>query len=376
MKNEKSNLPAQLAEKVKESGIQLNEAQEIASNYAPFMIEANSQAELLKTLELGNPEHIETAKRIKIDLGKICSLASLQKKSDKELVLIKGRFIDGLFNTVEGFARLTQKDAETIEKHSENLQKEALQKLKIERINELAEFGVDGGDFPALSVDEFEAFLSSMSESVYSHFLNGLKIDFQAKKDAEKKAENERIELQKKQSTFNERERILLPFSAYAPVYDLQIDTTEEDFKQMLINSEQLKKDSIEKQKKIEKQNLELKELAEKQEKINAEAQKKADEEKKRLELIVETQKKKNLELEKAEKERADAEKLENQRIEKEARDASKAPDIDKMIILINQMNLVVPELKDKKVKECAEEISNKFNSFKNWSKNQLKELK
>jgi len=366
MKNEKSNLPAQLAEKVKESGIQLNEAQEIASNYAPFMIEANSQAELLKTLELGNPEHIETAKRIKIDLGKICSLASLQKKSDKELVLIKGRFIDGLFNTVEGFARLTQKDAETIEKHSENLQKEALQKLKLERINELAEFGVDGGDL----------FLDTMSESVYSHFLNGLKIHFQAKKDAELKAENERIELQKKQSTFNERERILLPFSAYAPVYDLQIDTTEEDFKQMLINSEQLKKDSIEKQKKIEKQNLELKELAEKQEKINAEAQKKADEEKKRLELIVETQKKKNLELEKAEKERADAEKLENQRIEKEARDASKAPDIDKMIILINQMNLVVPELKDKKVKECAEEISNKFNSFKNWSKNQLKELK
>jgi len=55
-----------------------------------------SKATSVKQLKIGNEEDVEKAKRIKLDLGKICSRASQQKTIDKEIVLLESRFIDAL----------------------------------------------------------------------------------------------------------------------------------------------------------------------------------------------------------------------------------------------------------------------------------------
>lgn len=183
MKTVVEKLPVKLEEQVAASGLELTEAQSIAANYAPIFQEVAEQEAILKTLKKGNIEDAATAKRIRINLGKICSKADSQKKSDKEKVLVRGRFIDGLFNAANGYGRMTQEAAKEIEDYFENLEKERIEKLQSERAEELAKYG--GAEYPELG---------RMSEDVWLNFLTGTKANYQAKIEAEEKAEAERLE--------------------------------------------------------------------------------------------------------------------------------------------------------------------------------------
>jgi hypothetical protein len=178
-------LPEQLNEVVKNSNISdLTKAQRIASNYAPFMEAVNDQMEIIKTLKKGNLDHLQIAKRVKLDLGKICSGVSDQKKIDKDTLLIETRFIDGLFNTVNGAARISQGEAKEIEMYAENLEKERTTKLQLKRVSLLSEWVEDAA----------ERDLHSMEEDIWKVFLATKKQNYLDVIEAEKKLEAERLE--------------------------------------------------------------------------------------------------------------------------------------------------------------------------------------
>lgn len=197
------NLPAKITQVVKESNItDLTKAEAIAINYGPFMKEVNEQIKALKSLEKGNKEDVEKAKRIRIDLGKICSRASEQKKKDKDVLLLETRFIDSLYNTVNGAARLTQEEAKEIELHFENLEVERIEKLQKEREEELQK----------LEVEAIPDFLGVMEAEVWSNYLAGAKANLEAKKKAEKEAEDKRLQEEKEAKLYEQRKERLIPF--------------------------------------------------------------------------------------------------------------------------------------------------------------------
>lgn len=335
-------LPEELNEVVTKSSLQdLTKAQSIAMNYAPLMESVNEQMNLLNGIEKGNVEHLPLLKRIRLDLGKICGLATDQKKSDKDVLLLETRFIDGLFNTVNGAARLTQSEAKEKENHFEKIEEAKREKLRSQRQLLLDKFNVVTGTGD----------LAMMDESVWSHYIKGVEIDYNNRIEAEKKAEAERIAKEKAEA--EERKRI-----------------AEE-------NAE-LKKQAEEREKadKIRIAKEEKKAEADRMEREKAEAAheaelKKQAEENARLEDELKAKKQAE---EKAEQERLEAEKLKAD----EARKLALAPEKDKLKRWVTSMSIeeiTSPEM-SKETIVVVSDIVSKFDSFKIWAENEIKKIK
>jgi len=191
-------MPSELARVISESKISdLTKAERIASAYAPLMDKVSEQMQVLKTLVRGNEEHVEKAKRIRLDLGKIASEAESLKKSDKESLLLDTRFIDALFNTVNGAARITQAEAQEIENHFIEQERARLAALESERIVMLQKF-----------TEVVPQGLSTMDENVFLNYLKGLEVAYNVRIEAERIAEEERIAKAKAEAEERERIRI------------------------------------------------------------------------------------------------------------------------------------------------------------------------
>jgi len=189
-------ITTELKEVVQSSKIELTKAESIASNYAPILAEVQVQMEVVKTLVKGEKLHVEKAKRVRIDLGRIASKAAAQKKADKDELLLQTRFIDALFNTVEGAARITQNEAKEIEEHFEKLEAERKATLRAERWSVLSEF-----------MDHEPIGLDNMEQTVFDNLLSGAKFAHEAKLKAEQEAEAERLRLIEEQRIEQERIR-------------------------------------------------------------------------------------------------------------------------------------------------------------------------
>jgi len=351
-------LPAVLEQSAQESGLELSKAQAIAVNYVPFMEQAQAEAEKLKDLEIGNPEHVATAKRIRIDLGKICSHLKTRKDTDKAIIKIEDRYIMGLFNSVEGFARLTQKDAEEIEKHAEKLVAIERENLKAERCGILAALDVDGS---AINVEH-------MTPEVWENYLNGVKLNHQAKKEAEEKSEAERVEKQRKAILYTERKAQLLTIWDHVKEDHKSADFGElpdDQFKIILNESKEAKQAHDKAQEETRLENERLKKEAEEKEK-KAKAEREANEKK------LEDERKKREALEKAEADRKATEEKKKKADAAAARKAAKAPDVDKVKAALNACTLDAPEISDAEVIEKLDEITEKFEAFKKWAINKL----
>jgi hypothetical protein len=174
----------ELNEVAQKSGIEVTEAEKLALGYQPLMIEVLTQADLLKPLDKTNPEDAKIAKRVSLDLGKICSRLTTKKAEDKETLLIKTKLIDGLFNVANSTARLTQKDADEIVDYLAGLERDRIAALANVRRAELESYGVDASYLP----------LGSMDDEQYAGFLDNAKLAFEARKAAAEKLESERVE--------------------------------------------------------------------------------------------------------------------------------------------------------------------------------------
>ena len=315
----KVELPNELKTAVQTSGIDLSEAQTIASGYAPLMNELQEEAEKIKGLDVNNPEDVAIAKRARIDIGKINSRVGKQKDDDKALIKVKDRFIMALHNTCKGFGELTQNDAKAIENHAQRLEDERIEALRVERMAELEQFDIESN----------EAQVQLMSDDVWKNYVNGVRLNYEQVKEAEKKAEQERIAKEKKEAEEREAQRL---------------------------ENIRLKKEAEALEKKIEAERVERERLAkieaDKQAKIQADADAKAKKEREareKAEAEAKQAKAKADKLIQDAKDKEEAERIETERIAKEESDAKKAAeqaelkkgDSDKVKDLVNDLEVL-----------------------------------
>ena len=194
------------------------------------------------------------------------------------------------------------------------------------RINEVSKYA-------ELNRIEFE----NMSDESFESFLSGLKSNYEAKIEAEKKAEEERIARETAEA--EERERIRL-------------------------ENERLKAEAEERERQIK---IEREKARAEAERIEAEnmARLKAEQEAKAI-IEAELKAKRDAEI-KAEQQRIEAEL----KAKKEAEKLAKAPIKKQLIMWVDSF-----ELKDTKIEhEKKNQIIEKFESFKHWAKNEIDKI-
>ena len=141
-------------------------------------------------------ESVKEAKTLRLQYVKLRTATAAIHKTEKNAFLNGGRFVD----SCRAAQLLNGEPCETklkeIETHFETMRKEAVQKLQVERGAYLVEYGVEV--FPSL--------LGEMEQEVWDNYINGVKLNFEAKK--KEAAEVEALRAKQEEEAKAEQERI------------------------------------------------------------------------------------------------------------------------------------------------------------------------
>lgn len=356
----------------KEFGLEENQVQTIEQAFMPKIIERDGYVkvyEQLITKEL-TPSLCSEAAELRRKLVKTRTGIAEIHKTQKAFFLAAGRFVDAWKNKETAPIEQMEEKLSEIEKHFEKIEAERIAKLETERTKEISTYS-----------DVFPAGLGRMDESVYTNYLAGLKLAYEARIKAEQEAEDERLAFEMLVKQRNEREIILLKIDGvkfndnmtftlkdlenedYSCMIDAKeiLDCDEDKFNGYLSEFKTTESNNA---KYLENQRIEnekLKTELEKQRKENERIQKEKDAENARL--AKELQDKKNAEA----AANAEAERKEKERLDA-ALKAAKAPDKVKLKTVINSLSIDLPKCSTKEADFIANEITSKFASFKIWA--------
>jgi hypothetical protein len=370
----------------KQFGLEETKASEMVVGLAPTLAERDMlvhQYEQVIQMELGKPAYkaaSELRKRIKENRTKGIEV---WHKNNKEFYLRGGQFVDAIKRKESLINEQMEARLEEIEKHEIRMEQERIAKLQKEREGMLLAYEVENVEKLALG---------TMDDLVWENFLSGTKSSYEARKEAERLAEIARIENERLDSI--ERARTL-EVSRYAKfitekfdlrngsdsdyqIYLAKLVAAEIEYDQeqarLKAEAEELRKKNEEAEAKIRKAREEAEAEAKKAKeaaevearRVEAENQKRLDEERKQREAIEAELKRKQDEEAKAEAER----KAEDQRLAKEAAKLAKAPVKKQLNVWIDSITTEIPTaIADD---ETAKLIYEKFESFKNWAKQQI----
>lgn len=258
-------------------------------------------------------------------------------KVTKDFFLSGGRFIDSIKNKES----LENERMETAllekEKHFENLEKARLKAIHEERVGKLLPFNYEIGN-----VD-----FSAMDENMFNAILLGAETNHKAKLEAERVAEEQRLEAIRLEAEEKEKQRL-----------EMERLKAENEAKEKQLKEEKAKADA---------------ELAEQKRLADIEAKKQAE--------IIAKQKAESDKLAAELKAKADAELKEKQRLENEAKlkleaekKAAKAPIKTKLSVWVDSFSIAIPD-SELLNNDVALEIKSKFEAFKNWSLTQINNI-
>ena len=324
---------AQLEEVVNNSGLAIQEGEEIKQSYIPFLVQLAEIQDQASKINFESPTRLdeEIAGKLRKATVKIRTGASDLKESRKRIHLLKGNLEQAAYNLIAASCKLAEETFVTVEKAREIAETKRQAELKTVRDAEilpLIEFVPAGLD------------MGKMTEEDYQKLLSGAKMQMDAKIEAEKKAEAERIVAE--QARIAEEKRIR-------------------------DENERLKKEAEEKEKQLEAERAKVEQerkLAEETARKEREAlEAKADEERKKAAEIARIEKEKadaalkaeqdaKAKLEAELKAKADAEETARKDAELSAKKAAAAPDRDKLLALAVQISTMkLPELKTPEAK-------------------------
>ena len=278
----------------KEFGLDESNVLTIEQAFMPKIVERDGLKIIYEELILGDitPQLSVEAGTLRKKLVKVRTGIAEIHKSQKAYFLAAGRYVDAWKNKETLPIEQMEEKLSEIEKYAERMEAERLLKLRTERNEKLIVYGFD-----VATIDS-----AQMTEQSFELFLNGVKIAYEQKIEAEKKAEEERIAKEKAES--EERERIR-------------------------IENERLKKEAEAKEKQLQeeraKAEAEKKAIEEKARKEKEEAELKAKKEREEQEKILKAEREAKEKLEKEIKEKAEAEAKEKARIEIEKQQKEKA---------------------------------------------------
>ena len=182
------------------SGLDESKAKQIEAVFAPMveMLKGFEAAyDEIAALEI-SPDKCKKAKRLRLDIAQVRIQADQVRKVQKEEYLRAGNAIQGVYNILKFAVADKEEKLKGMETHYERIEAEKKIRLSSERQAELSKYDIDG---------EFID-LGSMSDSVWTNYLAGVKANYEAIIAAEKKAEEERIEAERKEAEEREKMRL------------------------------------------------------------------------------------------------------------------------------------------------------------------------
>ncbi len=388
-------------------GLNETKAKEIESMFNSMlakMVELEKEFNEIAKLEI-NPETCEKARDLRLRYVKVRTGTAEIHRELKAFYLNGGRFVDGWKNAQLFASQGMEEKLTAIEKHFEIIEAERISKLQEKRAGELTKY----------EVEYIPDNLGLMPENVWSNFLLGTKTNYEARKEAERKAEEERQENIRLDKRERERRERALPYIDYWQgivdanvLRDLSDEVFEGAFEKIITakkeddkKKEQIRKENIRLQKEAEERERQAKIEAEQRAKAEAERMKKeeaereAREEKERKDreaneaaLRKEREAKERVEAELRAKEEAE-EKARilaeaKQRAEDEARKESEkqahlAPDKKKLEILTEDILRIIlnsiPEVKNSEALKITQEVKIRLEEIRQYIFNQSKSL-
>lgn len=321
-------------------GLEENKALELTSGLTTILTERETlKNAYLDVIELDlNEENLKTFKELRLKIVKNRT-QGIEKwhKANKEFFLTGGRFVDAVKNK-EVFENERMETALLEkEKHFENLEKARLKAIHEERVQKLLPFNYEIGN-----VD-----FSAMDENMFNAILLGAETNHKAKLEAERVAEEQRLEAIRLEAEEKEKQRL-----------EMERLKAENEAKEKQLKEEKAKADA---------------ELAEQKRLADIEAKKQAE--------IIAKQKAESDKLAAELKAKADAELKEKQRLENEAKlkleaekKAAKAPIKTKLSVWVDSFSIAIPD-SELLNNDVALEIKSKFEAFKNWSLTQINNI-
>jgi len=382
--------------KAEDFGVKEQQAKELTTGLESVKSERELLIEAYKdviTLEV-TEDNLKIFKELRLKIVKNRT-QGIEKwhKASKAYFLAGGKFCDAIKNKESLINTDMENKLMDAEKYFENLEKERVEKLTEERKAELI----------ALEVSELElpSGLGEMHETVWKNYLSGVELAFEAKKEAERKAEEERIEAEIIQSLHDERYLKALPLKEFWSEYELTLNfgkQSESDYNDFIDRINNLKAKKEQEQARIKAENEKLKKEAEAKEKARLAEEKKRKEkeeadqkERERLanieadkqakikaeqdaKLKVEREAKEKLEAELKAKEEAEekAKQEEADRLKKEAEEHKKlakakalAPDRKKFNeYLLNIYNIELGDYETTEINSHAEKFTEELKSL------------
>jgi hypothetical protein len=313
----------------KEYGLEENQVLTIEQAFMPKIIERDGFAkvyEQLITKEL-NPSLCGEAAELRKKLVKVRTGIADIHKTQKAYFLAAGRFVDAWKNKETAPIEQMEEKLSEIEKHFERIEAERIIKLEAERIAEISKYS-----------EIYPQGLGRMDESVYTNYLAGLKLAYEARIKAEQEAEAERLRLIEVEKE------------------NARLKAIEDE--RIRIENERLKAEAEAREKAIEEKARKEREAAES--------------EQKRL-LQIEREKQAKLEAELKAKQEAEAAEIKRKQAEEKARleselKAAKAPDKVKLRKYVDSLVIEMPKCSTKEADFISNEIQSKFAAFKVWA--------
>lgn len=189
---------------VKASDFELDEASatDINTSFQPMILARNELAkEYGEIISLDIDADIsKRAGTLRRKLVKVRTGIASVHKTQKHMFLMAGKFVDAVKNVQTLPVTQMEEKLSAIEKHQENIELEKIRKLRDARTAELRQYEVEDTALPA--------HLGQMEQDVWSNYLAGVKAAYDQRKEAEAKAEEERIAKEKKEAAEQERIRV------------------------------------------------------------------------------------------------------------------------------------------------------------------------
>lgn len=292
--------------------------------------------------------------RSRLKTVKIRTGSEAVKDERKKVHLLRGNLEQDSWNLIKSTCLLSEETFAQVEKASER--KEATRKanLKAERSELIKPY-----------TEQFEIYpLGEMSQDSFDDLLNGMKLAHEAKIEAFRKAEEERIAREKAEAEERERIRVeneRLKSEAIQKEKEMQAERAKAEAERKAIEAKAEKeRKALEAKAKAERELAEAKLRAEREanEKLQAEIKAKADAE------------------EKAKREAELKEKAEQEAKIIAEKKAALAPDKVKLHVWIESVIMSdIPTGLSNESGTIGLEISNKFDAFKTWANKRINEL-
>lgn len=246
----------------KEFGLEESKANELTKGLKTILAERDVLIDsYVKTIELEiTEENIPVFKELRLQIRDNRTKGiEPWHKVNKAFFWNGGKFVDSIKNKeVAENERMEAKLMEA-EKHFENLEKKRISQLEYKRYELCKPFVEDESlILPDLGV---------MPDSLWENYLIGLKASYEAKMEAEKKAEEERKEAERLQSLKSERETTLRPYWNFIPENHPSFESlSESEWSDFLAEMKNAKDSYDKEQDKIRKENERLQKEADEKE--------------------------------------------------------------------------------------------------------------